>query len=290
MRVETPAISPERILPEPRGVCPKCEGRGWTVVPDGGAGRAEPCVCQLDTLVPRLIEYSGVPARYRGCTLDNFNTHNAIPRVRDALVRAHRVSRRYVDDFVQADGGFCDSGLLYVGPPGIGKTHLAAAVLLELIRRYRARGRFVDFTSLIHQIQATFEPTSEESKRQVLDPVIEAEVLVFDELGAQKPTEWVRDTLYYVINSRYTRRLPTIFTTNYPLERTGPPPRPRGPLPGTDADVVEAVKRRPGAPAFELLEERISAMLVSRLYQMAQPLELGGLDYRREVKRPRFGS
>ena len=261
MRIDVPTLSPDRVLPEPEGVCPECHGRGWTVVDDGGAGTAQPCPCRKKERIPLLLRHAGVPQRYLRCTLRNFNTHNADARIRDALTRAHRISQRYVERFLDVDGTFCDSGLLYIGPPGIGKTHLAAAVLKELIERYHARGRFVDFTSLIHQIQATFEPSSLESKRQVLDPVIDAEVLVFDELGAQKPTEWVRDTLYFIINTRYTRRLPTIFTTNFPLRHAAEPTgTARPPVPGSDADVtrrdqeIEAVKKRAPAPTFELLE------------------------------------
>ena len=133
------------------------------------------------------------------------------------------------------------------------------------------RGRFVDFNSLIHQIQSTFDPTSPESKHDVLDPVIGAEVLVLDELGAQKPTAWVQDVLYLVMNSRYTRQLPTLFTTNYRLEPQSP--------------------NRAGTVAgeAELLSSRIPAMLVSRLYEMAQPVLLDCADYRREVKSKRSG-
>ena len=113
-------------------------------------------------------------------------------------------------------------------------------MLRELIDGYGVHGRFIDFTTLIHQIQSTFDPDSPESKRQVLDPVIKADVLVLDELGAQKPTAWVRDILYLVINTRYTERRPTLFTTNYRLDsprvacrsgRPRPGPRPAGARP-----------------------------------------------------------
>ncbi len=296
MHIEVPEIAPDRILPEPEDVCPDCQGRGWKVVADGGAGTAQPCGCREKDVVPTLIGRAGIPERYEKCTLGRFNTDNPDPKLQDTLIRALRISQQYVERFINADGSFCESGQLYIGRPGLGKTHLAAAVLRELIQRYRVHGRFVDFTSLIHQIQATFDVSSLDSKRHVIDPVIDAEVLVFDELGAQKPTEWVRDTLYLIINTRYTRRLPTIFTTNYPLERGAQPVKKRHPIPGSDADVasidgsIEAAKRRPATPELELLESRISDTLVSRLYQMAQPIVLGGVDYRRDVLSPRIGS
>ena len=189
------------------------------------------------------------------------------------------ISRRYVDEFLRPEGGFRESGLLYVGPPGVGKTHLAVAVLAEIIESYGVRGRFVDFTSLIHQIQSTFDPGSPESKRQILDPVVNAEVLVLDELGAQKPTAWVTDILYLVINSRYTQRLPTLFTTNYRLETEAPPEGRRRRSLDRGADPSPA-----GRESFALLETRVPPMLVSRLHEMAHPIQLTAVnDFRSEV-------
>ncbi len=250
------------------GVCPDCEGKGWVVVPDGRNGTAIPCDCRKRGRLDLLLGNAGIPLRYQGCTFDKFKTG---PRG-DALVRAKALAEAYVESFLRTDGGFRESGLLFIGPPGVGKTHLAVAVLGELIQRYGARGRFVDFTSLIAEIQSTFDPGSADSKHDVLDPVINAEVLVLDELGAQKPTAWVTDTLYLILNTRYTKRLPTLFTTNFRLD---PPTAATRTLDrGADSAMV----------APELLAARIPPMLLSRLYEMAQPVLIEAEDHRRTVK------
>ncbi len=100
---------------------------------------------------------------------------------------------------------------------------------------------------------------------------MEADLLVLDELGARKPTAWVSDTLYLIMNGRYTRRLPTLFTTNYALEAGG------GQGSGGLDQMPELARR-------EALASRIPALLVSRLYEMAQPIEIRAGDFRREIK------
>lgn len=263
--------------------CPECGGRGWVVEADGGAGTARPCACRQRDAGPRLLAEAGIPPLYQRCTLEGFKTQASTRAEQGQLVRAVSICRRYVDEFLLEDGSFRGTGLLFVGTPGVGKTHLAVAVLSELIRRYRVRGRFVDFTSLVHRIQSTFDPTSDDSKHQVLDPITHCEVLVLDELGAQQPTEWVQNTLYLILNTRYTLRLPTLFTTNYRLEAEEQPATARS------GHQWEHEQRRHGnggsqASRRVLLEHRVSAGLLSRLFEMARVVSIDTEDFRREVK------
>ena len=239
---------------------------------DAGAGTASPCECRQRQRVPRLLAECGVPELYRGCRVSSFRVRNE-----ESLQRARSVAARYVEDFLRPDGTFEQTGLLFVGRAGSGKTHLATAILQELIERYSIWGRFVDFTALVHEIQATFDPSTSETQHGILEPVMHCELLVLDELGARKPTPWVMDILYLILNTRYSRRLPTLFTTNYFLDV--PPKR-------------HNLDRALDTPGLETLSSRIPFQLVSRLHQMAVPVVLTPEDDAREkvfAAKGRFG-
>jgi len=167
-----------------------------------------------------------------------------------------------------------------MGPVGIGKTHLAVAILKGLIEK-GVPCLFYESGSLLKQIQDSYNPISNTSELRVLAPVYQAEVLVMDELGSTIPTDWVRDTIYQIINTRYNDKKLTIFTTNY-LDDI--PPQSEQPLEQT------RVNRKLSARIKELttLEERIGTRLRSRLYEMCNKVVIEGEDYRKQLDKRRF--
>jgi DNA replication protein DnaC len=226
---------------------------------------------------PRLLESASIPERYRRCSFENFKTDDPDEGRSQQLLGAKRLSQRYVDEFVTDEGRFSERGLLFSGPTGVGKTHLAVSVLRGLIERYRIRALFSDCTALLHRLQNTFERDAERGKSDVLRPVLSAEILVLDDLGAQKSSEWVREILYLVLNERYSARLPTILTTNLRLDSAP-----------ADAARTKLDSSATSGPRRASMRDRLDASLVSRLAEMTRPVRIEAGDFRREIKSSAF--
>jgi DNA replication protein DnaC len=246
---ESPAHDESVVTNQP-ATCAYCFGSGMEVVEGKGAKR---CRCKTDQSRTKLLEAARIPRRYEQCSLQNYYPTKGNGTQLRAFQYAWRLAREYPA---------IDRGLLFMGTVGVGKTHLSVALLRELIEKKGINCLFCEFGSLLKEIQNSYNPISQTSELKVLAPVFESEVLVLDELGASKPTDWVRDTMMQIINTRYNDRKLTIFTTNY--------------LDGRRAE------------RDETLEDRIGVRLRSRLFEMCKTVQLEGDDYRKkfDVQQP----
>jgi DNA replication protein DnaC len=183
--------------------CEICDDTGWKTVDVDGIARVTRCDCWHQHLYQTLLTSARIPRRYAHCELTNFETHT------DSQRDAHRRAIRLVEQFPVVD-----RGLLFYGDIGVGKTHLAVALLKELVRRKGARGVFYETRDLLKLVRDTYNNQVETTELDVLRPVLDADVLVLDDLGAEKKSQWVEETLGLVVNTRYSERLTTIFTTN----------------------------------------------------------------------------
>lgn len=238
------------------------------VLPRPGGGRAvEPCECQAEQRVARLLHRAQIPVRYEHCSLDSYEA--SFPGADRSLAAAHLMARRFVDGYPATTGG---RGLLLTGSIGVGKTHLAVGILQALIAEKGVHGLFSDYRELLKEIQHSYNPQVATTEMEILQPVFDAEVLVLDELGAAKPTDWVWDTVALVLNTRYNDKRTTIITTNYPDLPPG----------GGNGAAGRAQRE-------ETLGDRIGERMRSRLAEMCVVVEMHGEDFRRTVGRARFG-
>jgi len=208
---------------------------------------ARRCRCRTLDVRAKLLDAARIPRRYSECSLSNYHPAKNNGSQLRAFNYAYRLVREYPA---------IDRGLLFMGTVGVGKTHLSVAILRELIEKKGVSCLFYEFGSLLKEIQNSYNPVSQSSELKVLAPIFEADVLVLDELGATKPTEWVRDTMMQIINARYNDRKLTIFTSNY--------------------------HDSPYNQTEETLADRIGERLRSRLYEMCKSVVIEGEDYRRE--------
>jgi DNA replication protein DnaC len=161
--------------------------------------------------------------------------------------------RSYAREFPGGD----KPGLLLIGEPGTGKTHLAVAALRILIAR-GFDGLFYDYQQLLETIRSGFDTAAQAGavSREAYRSALDAEILLLDDLGAQRVTDWVEDTITYIITYRCNNKKPLIATTNLRDVDMGERP-PAGSL------ASEAARRY-------WLHERIGMRARSRLFEMCR--------------------
>jgi DNA replication protein DnaC len=223
--------------------CERCDDTGWKSVTMDGVRRVVRCECWRDNLTRRLFDEARIPPRYRLCSFENFQVYP-----NEKLTNAMAKVRRFADSFPAVQKGFC-----LIGPHGIGKTHLAVATLRAVLAKGN-QGLFYEVSDLLRVIRNTYNPVTKTAEMDILQPLVTAQILVLDDVGKEKTSEWVEETMTFIVNSRYNQRLVTIFTSNY--------------------------EDTPDIEVLDSLRVRVGSRMYSRMHEMCEFIEYGGADYR----------
>ena len=258
--------------------CRKCSGRGYMISSENGEyARAEICgcvsecsrcggsgtvflenergyrylercgLCGMVRLKIRRYNNAKIPSKYAG-VLQSDDIDPRDPSQYDAMT--------YVKSFV--DKYPAKRGFLLMGGPGLAKTRLAVGAIAELTLQKAVECVFTDFFFLLADLRKAYSEGTPEN--EIIGPLVNAEILVIDEMGKGKSSEWEQNILDQLISKRYNSSKKTLVTTNYVARESLP----------------EKSKNR-----TEILEDRVGERIASRLYEMCTPLFIEGSDYRK---------
>lgn len=223
-----------------------------------GTQAAEACECSYEKKIFHRVGKAKVPELYQDVTLGDFELSDGDLSIQ----QAHIIAKRFADDYPFSLGPK-GRGLLFFGPAGTGKTRLAASILNDLVREKAVDGLFCVYDELLTTIRSSYSSATHFTELDVLRPIINTEVLVIDDLGSTRATDWVWDTVAYIINSRYNRKLVTIVTTNFRN------------LPPQDLSASETLRE-------DSLGDRIGERMACRLAEMCREVPMNGRNRRRE--------
>ena len=164
----------------------------------------------------------------------------------ESQLAAKNVSEKFIQVFPEI------KGLLFMGPSGVGKTHLAVSILKAIVELKGGSGFFCHFPELLTKLKKSWNDPSV-SEKSILDPVLNSDIVVIDEIDGVKISDWSLEMTDYVINSRYNQNKPTVFTAIYS----------DNPVPGKSS-----------------LTNQIGYRSRSRLHEMCLDVPMFGDDYR----------
>jgi DNA replication protein DnaC len=233
--------------------CGVCKGSGYFFETDEfGYRLAIPCACTQLVQRARAFTDAQIPARYEAAEFGRIQVDKGASDIVTAKRQAWRFAREYEPGA---------SGILLYGTVGTGKTYLTVAILRYLILSRGVRARFTEFMHLLSDLRATFGDRGQ--AEVVMRPLVDVPLLVIDELGKGRGSDWELSVLDELISKRYNARRTTVFTTNYGIESS---------TQNTESSETES------------LRDRIGVRIHSRLMEMCDPVRLCGVDLRREMR------
>lgn len=245
--------------------CESCQGTGKVFEENkSGLVRIRECQCADFNNKLKLFNQAGIPGKFVHEGLDNFEVarHRSL---KDALTH----SRNFIKEFVQMQGQY-SQGLIFMGEPGRGKTHLAVSIIKELILKHGVECKFVDFFELLKDIRHGYG--EDISETEFINPYVNVKVLVIDELAKGRNTDWELTVLDHFISSRYNDdNKVTLVTTNF--------------TDNLNIGQEEKENKKSGlssASSRYTLEEQIGPRIFSRLMEMCKKVNLQGKDFRQE--------
>jgi DNA replication protein DnaC len=236
--------------------CSVCGGTGWKIVERAGLSGAEPCVCAAASRGRSIKEASGIPPNYENATLDNFQIPQDNPTARLGLGTVLMQVKSFVREFPTGD----KPGLLLVGETGTGKTHLAVAALKALLDKGH-EGIFFDYQNLLDRIRSGYDRSSGTSDQEAYRSALETDILLLDDLGSHRVTDWVEDIVTSIITYRCNHRKPLIATTNVP-----------------DENLMEYKDAGGVVVSRKTLAEVIGTRARSRLHEMCRVVKMPAVD------------
>ena len=234
-------------------------------------GASKPCRSPSPARVVTLMREARIPMKYSKATLDAFTNYTG--NGREVI--------QYIHNWLKVFQSGVSRGVLLSGPVGVGKTFILAAIAKSLaLRGYSVR--FVDFFQLLSELKTAY--SNDQSDDAVLAPLIHCDVLVVDELGKGRSTDWELTILDHLITGRYNQNKAMVASTNYLIKAQHKSASPYN----IDLEFAKQEQRAAvggfSPDEFGPLEPRVGKRIYSRLFEMAHLLDLSGQDYRRLVR------
>ena len=233
-------------MTEPATVCPNCNGTGWVIVKQGENEVARKCECQIEDAYYKIGEKANIPPRFIGAGLEW--GYKPAPNCPSQEI-AKNIAIQFIEQYPAVE-----KGLLFQGSIGLGKTSIICSIGFSLIKR-GIDVFYMDWNDLVREMRTGEGHTTRDFSaiHQLISRMAEVDLLIFDELGASRVSQWVYDNIYYLFNKRYNYNKITVCASNF-----------------TDVP----------SEGTETLSQRLGERIRSRLYEMTLPVEIKGGDFR----------
>ena len=221
--------------------CPICDGKGvimWDVpLDDPRYGKLQRCPnhpVDTDTGLHERLRRLGNLEAYKDKTFENFKTdyfyrknlfHGLSDKERQESeskeskeMGSLNTALQRAIDFVREPQGW----IVYEGPYGCGKTHLAVAIANARLEQFGEQVLFITAPDLLDFLRMTFDPNAEFSYREAFEQICNVPLLALDDLGVENPSGWAKEKLFQLLNHRHAKALPTVITTNTELDELDP--------------------------------------------------------------------